>query len=308
MPCWITHDPTKFLKTSPNIVSCTGADMTNPFEYYHAMWKDGEGVSSGQHYWKFRLLTLHGGAAVGLTSLDRFKKDFQCRGLLYSEDLRNGAEKDRGLLVRKFGPKLEANDLIGILAVIDSVSMRMYIDVNGVSLGLAFNVPSSTFKSIFPMITFYLTGSATCTKHTEIPNLIFRAPVTWTDFEGSWGLINYNGMPLLFENQPRSRFDWISSRRYVWHIEELRTHLLKVNGIWKADKEYLARRYSDPRNREDLKVYCDLMAQMRTIVIDADGNLRISTEKMSTIWARMEPIPGPFVGLPFGVAPPNEQI
>lgn len=214
-----------------------------------------------------------------------------------------------GSFIRKFGPRPTEGDDIGILAIFEGDRLKVYIDVNGKSLGLAFNVPASTFKSIFPVVSFHTSGSATCIKQTEIPNTIDRVPRTFVGIEGDWKLINFeeNGiisklrivpiakirMNLLFLF--RLNYSLLVHATYGWW---LRTNLSKENGVWKTSDTHSARLLCPEMMKLEQSV-ASLIGGVTVIEIETNGNLSIKSDTISSTWTRYDTALGPFVGEPF---------
>ncbi|KAG4079509.1 hypothetical protein HA402_005206 [Bradysia odoriphaga] len=303
MASWVTDGSDEFT-INGNVVTCMGGDVNA----FNVIWQDGEGVSSGQHYWKIHFQALEGGGGVGFTSKDHFKKADACQSIMYSGDLISGGKNGNRCLVRNFGSKPVEGNVIGILAVFESVNLKVYIDVNGRSLGLAFNVPASTFKSIFPMVSFFYSGSAVCTKETNIPNITSWTPATFTGFEGEWKLTKFDDTVITIEDAPRAKFVWKHEGQYEWYVDRLRTKLTFANGMWQADAVVSPGKSRNIERRESENAIRTLMANVRTIKVDGDGTLSVRSDTTSTIWIRHDVAPVPFVGEPFGASKSNEEI
>lgn len=125
---------------------------------FNCMWQESDGVSSAKHYWKIHFRTLDGVGGVGLTSKEYFGKGYRCNGLCFNGNLSDGS----CLLVGDFGRSPVAGDTIGILVSFESARLRIFFDINGKSLGQAFSVPATRFTSVFPIVRFNHSGSATC--------------------------------------------------------------------------------------------------------------------------------------------------
>lgn len=297
MACWISDASVGFA-INGNVV--TYVDSEGVDNVFNAMWEDGDGVSSGEHYWKIYFPTLERGAGVGLTSREYFKKGYACKAINFLGNLSNCS----GLLVGNFGPSPKEGDTIGILASFEGDRLKVYIDVNGESLGLAFDVPASTFKSIFPVISFHNSGSATCTKQTEIPDLATRAPTSFTGIEGDWKLTNFekNDVKLNLTRKGTAKIRNIGADKYslsVRVINRMWTELSKVDGNWKTSGVCTTLMGSDPASMKFENTVGNLIENVKTVEVDGSGNLSFKSDAMSSIWTRYDATPGPFVGDPF---------
>lgn len=297
MACWITDGSSGFT-VNGNVV--THIDDQGVDNVFNAMWQEGDGVSSGKHYWKIHFQTLEDGAGVGLTSKDHFKEGYACKAIKYLGNLSNSG----GLLVGNFGPRPNVGDVIGILAVFEDDRLKVYIDVNEKSLGLAFNVPASTFKTIFPIVSFHKSGSATCTKQPETPNITGRASTTFTGIEGDWRLTNFqeNGVILDLPCSPTSKIAKKETDKYSWHVKVvngIRTSLSKEDGNWKTSGAFSTQMLGPPESMKVEHSVNRLIGEVKIIEIDGSGNLSVKSDKISTTWARYDSAPGPYVGEPF---------
>lgn len=292
---WITDGSGGFV-VNGNVV--TLRDNVKVDNVFNAMWQEGDGVSSGEHYWKIHFTSLENdGAGVGLTSKNHFKKGYACNAIEYSGNLSNGC----GRLVGSFGPAPKEGDVIGIFAVFESDRLKVYIDVNGASLGLAFDVPASTFKSIYPIVSFKKSGSATCTKQTVIPNII-RAPTTFTGIEGDWKLTQFTNNGIRLTPHPyKTKISKKASEKYSWIVtvvNQMWTELSNVDGNWKTSGICSTLMDSDDESMQFENTVSSLMKQIKVIEVDGSGNLIVNSDTTSSIWTRYDATPSAFVGAP----------
>lgn len=267
---------------------------------FNCMWRDGDGVSAGKHYWKIHFHTLEGGAGVGITSAHHFKKGYACKGLKYLGNLSDGSR----LLVGNFGPSPRAGDVIGILAVFDGDRLKVYVDINGRSLGLAFNVPASIFKSIFPYVSFRKSGSASCTKQSEIPNTSDRAVTTFAGIEGEWRLLRLeeNGIQLILQSSPTSKIRRSETNKYSWFIKvvnNVSTHLSMEEGNWRTSAIASTQMLGPPELMKIERTIICLMEGLKHFNIEANENLSIKSDNISSVWTRFDAAPQPYVENPF---------
>jgi len=297
MASW-THDGSSGFTINGNIVSYV--DNEGCDNVFNCIWQEGDGVSSGKHYWKIHFHTLENGAGVGLTSKDHFKQGYACKAIKYLGNLSNGG----GLLVGNFGPSPTAEDTIGILAVFEVDRLKVYIDVNGKSLGLAFDVPASTFKSIFPIVSFHKSGSATCTKEIDIPNNTDRAHTTFVGIDGDWRLTSFqeNGVTLALQSSPTCKIKKLEGNKYSWHTKvcnNLGTTLLRDDGNWKTTGTRSTKMLGPPELMKLENLVSSLIEGVRSVEVEANESLSIKSETVSSTWTRYDSSPGPYVGEPF---------
>lgn len=267
---------------------------------FNCMWQEGDGVSSGKHYWKIHFQTLEDGAGVGITSKDHFKKGYACKGLKYLGNLSDGGS----LLVANFGPAPKAGDIFGILVVFDYDRLKVYIDLNGTSLGLAFNIPASTFKSIFPFISFRRSGSATCTKQIEIPNTTNRTPGSFAGIEGDWRLtsLQENGISLNLKTSPTSKIKREEANKYSWFIKvvnNISTLLSVEEGNWKTSCTSSTKMLGSPDMMKFERTILKLLEGLNHINLEGNGHLSVKSDRISSTFTRHDVVPQPYVGNPF---------
>lgn len=261
---------------------------------FNCMWQEGDGASSGKHYWKINFRTLDGGGGVGLTSKEHFGKGYECKGFCFNGNLSDGS----GLLVADFGPPPAAGDTVGILVSFEGARLRIFFDINGKSLGLAFNVAATRFTSVFPMVRFNHCGSATCGQEVEIPSLTKRVPITYAGIEGNWKLkhIHEGSDTFVLQNlfvylshSPTTDIRKISEGKYSWFTEVLnsfRTTLSLTNGTWRTD--YVSHTFIGP-SAEVIQFegkICDLMSNVKIVEVDGNGTLHIKSGTIITSWKR----------------------
>lgn len=295
---WVTDDSPGFKVHGCYVIR----DDQEVGTVFNAMWEEGDGVSWGEHYWKIHFDRLSDvGAGVGLTSRKYFKKGNACKTIKYLGDLSNG----RKHLVKKFGPSPKDKDTIGILAVFEDDRLKMYVHLNRRRLGLAFDVPASTFKSIYPVVAFRGTGSATCDKMPIIPNIRVRDIVTFTGIEGDWKLINLqeNGIDSEITFSPTSAISKSGTDEFSWYIEVtvngIESTLSKKDDNWKTVTSRSSLLFGPAETTKIENAMGDLMQRVKVLELEANGNLSIKSAKVSTIWTRYDSSPGPFVGAPF---------
>lgn len=272
---------------------------------FNCLWDDGDGVTSGAHYWKINFDTLEDVGGVGLTSKDRFKEGYACRSLAFSGNLSDGG----GLLVSNFGVVPRAGDTVGIYAVFDDDRLKVYIDINGKSLGLAFDVPASTFDAVYPIVFFNTSGSATLQKESEPPSNIERPTVSFSGIEGDWKLkelIQQNGEPVAVSEDLQSTLTTKLRKNgddeYSWStvvVNTLITRLSSENDSWQTSPVQSSRRLGDPDDMNVESKIIGLISGLSSIEINDDGELAVKCDTVSSVWTRFDDAPKPFVGEPF---------
>lgn len=283
----------------------TLVDESGGGNVFNCLWDDGNGVASGAHYWKIHFDSLDDEGGVGLTSKDRFKEGFACRSLAYSRNLTNGG----GLLVSDFGAAPSAGDTVGIYASFVDDRLKVYIDINGTSVGLAFDVPASTFDSVYPIVFFNNSGSATCHKESEPPSNIERAAASFNGIEGDWKLkelVQENGEPVAVPEELQSNLTTKLRKdgdaEYVWNtvvVNSLRTRLWLENDTWQTSDVQSTRRLGDPDEMTVESNIIGLISGLSAINVNDDEELSIKCDTVSSVWTRFDNSAKPFVGEPF---------
>jgi len=289
-----------------NIVTHT--DESGGGNIFNSLWDDGDGgVTSGSHYWKIHFDTLEDGGGVGLTSKDLFKKGYACKSLSYSGNLSNGG----ALLVPSFGVAPCAGDTVGIFASFVDDRLKVYIDINGKTLGLAFDVPASTFTSVFPIVFFNSSGSANCHKENDPPGSIVRAATTFTGIEGDFKfteLLEGNGNPLPVASELAStlttKLRKDGENEFVWLtsvVNNIISRLWMEDGSWKTSHTQTRMMAGLPEHMEVEHKIIDLIGSLTSINIDDNGHLCAKSDNLTSIWTRYDATPGPYVGEPFSL-------
>lgn len=292
---WITDGSPGFT-INGNVVTHVDENVVD--NVFNCMWQEYNGVSSGKHYWKINFRTLDGGGGgVGLTTKESFGKGYQCKGFCFNGNLSDDGKR---LLVADFGQSPVQGDTIGILVSFEGDRLKVFLDINGKSLGLAFNVSVSEtkFTSVFPMVRFNHSGSATCIREQEIPDFTKCVPVTYTGIEGNWKLkrIQEGTNSFVLQNffvylrhSPTSEIRKIGENEYSWYTEVLnsfRTTLSIVNGIWKTDSVFHTLVGGRAEVMQFESKISDLISNVRTVEVDSDGTLHINSGTITSAWKR----------------------
>lgn len=283
----------------------THIDESGGGNIFNCLWDEGDGVASGSHYWKIHFDSLEDGGGVGLTSKERFKEGYACRSLSYSGNLSNGS----GLLVASFGAAPCAGDTVGIYASFADDRLKVYIDLNGTSLGLAFDIPASTFDSVFPIVFFNTSGSAKCQKESEPPGSIKRATACFGGIEGDWKLkelIQENDDPadvraeLKATLSTKLRKD--GENEYIWCtnvVNNIITRLWSEDDKWKTSHVQSTKMLGAPEDMDVEGKIIDLIGALTSINVNENGDLSVKSDASSSVWTRYDATSGPFVGEPF---------
>eukprot|EP00918_Siedleckia_nematoides_P055047 GHVU01120094.1.p1 GENE.GHVU01120094.1~~GHVU01120094.1.p1 ORF type:complete len:292 (-),score=39.99 GHVU01120094.1:254-1129(-) len=171
--------------------------VTNPRRgdtKYNAMWKDGDGVSEGEHYWE--MYVCHGNNAwFGLTTQEKFAKGYQCQAIQYSNNVARGG----ALLTAGFGKKqVEGGDQVGVLVTFgDELVVTFYH--NGECLGPAFQLPAPYPTNVYPVVSLKNQGDRVRVEKKDPPSERerFTAPVM-DGLEGEWQASTIDGEPVDF--------------------------------------------------------------------------------------------------------------
>lgn len=282
----------------------THIDESGGGNVFNCLWNEGDGVTSGSHYWKIHFDTLEDGGAAGVTSTGLFKEGYACKSLSYSGNLSTGG----ALLVSNFGAPPCAGDTVGIFASFEDDRLKVYIDLNGKSLGLAFDVPASTFDSIYPIVSFNTSGSAKCHKENEPPSSLARLSTAFTGIEGDWKfkeLIQEDESPLAIssELQPKltTKLRKDAENEYVWTtsvVNNIISRLWLEDDKWKTS-QVSTRMLGSPEDMEVERKIIDLIGALSSISVDDNGDLSVKSDTLSSVWTRYDGSPGPYVGTPF---------
>lgn len=282
----------------------TLVDESGGGNVFNCLWEDGDGETSGAHYWKIHFDSLGDVGGVGVTSKDHFKEGFACRSLAYSGNLSNGGS----LLVSNFGDVPSAGDTVGVYAVFDDDRLKVYFDLNGKSLGLAFDVPASTFDAVYPIVFFNSSGSATCQKESEPPSKIARATASFNGIEGDWKLkelVQQNGDAVSVSEDLQSGLTTKLRKEgdeYAWStmvVNSLNTRLSSENDTWQTSPVQSTRRLGDPDDMNVESKIIGLISGLSSIELNDDGELAVKCDAVSSVWTRYDGAPQPFVGEPF---------
>lgn len=283
----------------------THIDESGGGNIFNCLWDEGDGVASGSSYWKIHFDSLEDGGGVGLTSKERFKEGFACRSLSYSGNLSNGG----GLLVASFGAAPCAGDTVGIHASFADDRLKVYIDLNGTSLGLAFDVPASTFDSVFPIVFFNTSGSAKCQKESEPPGSITRATAPFNGIEGDWKLkelFQDNDDPAEVRAELKAALSTKlrkdGENEYIWCtnvVNNINTRLWSEDDKWKTSHVQSTKMLGAPEDMDVEGKIIDLIGDLSSINLNENGDLSVKSDASSSVWTRYDATSGPFVGEPF---------
>jgi len=283
----------------------THVDESGGGNIFNCLWDEGDGVTSGSHYWKIHFDSLEDGGGVGLTSKDRFKEGFACRSLSFSGNLSNGG----ALLVSSFGAEPIAGDTVGIFALFADDRLKVFIDLNGTSLGLAFDVPASTFDSVYPIVTFNRSGSANCQKLSDPPSSTTRTIAPFSGIEGNWKLkelLQENEQPVTVSEDLQAslstKLKKDGENEYVWCtnvVNNIITRLWSEDDQWKTAHVQSTKMLGDPEHMDVESKIIDLITALSSINVNDNGDLSVKSDALSSVWKRYDATPDPFVGEPF---------
>jgi len=93
---------------------------------------------------------------------------------------RDGRFMKRGRLVNEFGPQLKAGDTFGILCIATQDNLKVVFELNGESLGVAFDVPRETLGlEILPFVRFLDSTVVSIANYTNSRYLIsYKSVIT----------------------------------------------------------------------------------------------------------------------------------
>jgi len=308
-PHWKTDGSEELKVLSPNEIQSSQESSTG--NVYNALWKESEeGVSSGTHYWKvtFSQVPEHSSPWIGLTDLQKFKKGWSFRGLMFGGpgNLSDGG----GLLQGEFGPGLKEGDTVGMLVKFEEGKLKVYFDIDGKPLGLAFDLAASVIGASggFPAVHFSGPGQATIEKCAEIPSNLSRPEPVFNGIEGDWKLSSYKGATPPSHRSPTLRITKLEGTATSYSV-----FLHVINNIsFKLDHDASSGSWSSGDNgristlmggsREDM----DFEASMNSLTtnpnkveVDPAGALNILKGDLSSVWTRYSTAKSPVTTDPF---------
>eukprot|EP01121_Diplochlamys_sp_Union-15-3_P022805 TRINITY_DN981_c0_g1_i2.p1 TRINITY_DN981_c0_g1~~TRINITY_DN981_c0_g1_i2.p1 ORF type:complete len:289 (+),score=49.49 TRINITY_DN981_c0_g1_i2:95-961(+) len=147
---------------------------------YNTLYKPSSGgFSSGRHYFE---VEIHSGdVKVGVTTETHFAPGWANKGLYYHGNLSDGS----GLIISSFGPKIKPSDKVGVALELTDSSLKIYVIINGKSLGLTFFVSAPYPKPLFPAVSFSSPGEVTLSMPSNWPSITYEPDVD-VGIEGSW--------------------------------------------------------------------------------------------------------------------------
>lgn len=284
-----------------------------PMEPQNAFWQTREGMSSGDHYWKFTFDVVQGVDEIGVTSEALFGPGWNIKGLFYNSNLSNGGSA----LVTGFGPSIATGDIIGMLVSIQSDRVQMYLDINGISLGLAFDVPFATLEGpLFPAVRFADNGAVTIEEVIPPPQPQPRTQASFAtyDIQGAWAIDPASvkcATPVdtapPFGDKPLASIGIIkregaNPEANVYPVGMRVVNLISFfwsnpvgTDIWNTSVQRTTLMVGSPL--EDCLVALTL--DPTYVFVAEDGRLNIEKGSLFAAWNRYNPAPTPFYGDPF---------
>jgi len=226
--------------------------------------------------------------------LEKFKKGWGCKGLLYGGNLSNGG----ALLVSNFGPWPKAGDVVGVYLQIDEQTIKVSFDINGRALGCGFGVPRTTLGNVYPIMHFSEDGGkAIITKSDEIPPTT-RVEETFQGIFGHWEYVSgsfatHGSTPTL---DIRQDGDSINGSLRV--VNTIRIAIKpKSEGGWTGQPGMTTLMGGEP---EMMQLENDMTALFSgTITLDEANNLTVTSGNNSSVWNRYVPAKGTVTKNPF---------
>ncbi|OXA61698.1 Heterogeneous nuclear ribonucleoprotein U [Folsomia candida] len=286
---WVSDGSDEIVVEGSRVVCNVGPSSGS--NVYNALWKEGgaedKGILQGKAYWKIALQDLkEGNLFAGVSDLAKFKKGWSCKGLLYGGNLSNGG----CLLVGNFGPWLKNNDVLGVFVDADESKIRVYFDVNGTSMGLAFDVPRQTLGNIYPMLHF--SGS-------DFPSITRQED----KFEGLLGHWRYSSGSFEVTGGDEPTFEIRGSPTvYKGSLRVVNTIGVSItrNGPGEPFKGQPGASTMMGGPPELMRLESEMTKHVTgTFVLGESGQLVISDEDKTSNWTRFSPTKSPVTENPF---------
>jgi len=155
---------------------------------YSALLDDG--VSQGEAYWEFSILK---GSSVwcGVTARQYLQQGYKTRGMMYGGNVSDGS----GLLIQKFGPSVNAGDVIGVLVECSPQGVTVSFFHNNKALGAAFQIPAPYPHPLCPLVGFGSEGGKVKVDRASAPQNRSRVGETTQQAPpcGEWKLVAFDG-------------------------------------------------------------------------------------------------------------------
>ncbi|XP_037029144.1 uncharacterized protein LOC119069223 [Bradysia coprophila] len=257
-------------------------------------------VTSTTLYWTFAIRetatsSATSSVAIGLSDLNKLAPGWGVKGLFY-----NGPNLSDGsvLLMDNFGPKIKNGDKCSILVKLIESRMKVYIILNGKSLGLAFDVPEDTLDGIYPVVKFNGEGIAVEIEESRISDAPTELePVKPLIMEGNWTLHSLRQAAVLTKPNVTMKiseiYDRVHERAYRIRIHAVNKFMGK---LMEKSKSNWAGEIMDKTAKQgtasEMELETDIskhISAIRNVVLDTVKNeLRLESAGSTSVWKQIE--------------------
>lgn len=288
---WV-DDGSEAFTFEDDVAECTAPPATSLMKY-NCAWKDGDGVSEGEHYWELDVIEGEG-IWFGITNTASFLKGFRSRALTYCQNISDGS----GLLVQSFGPKVtKTGDKIGMLVEFLEEKLIVRFYYNDRCLGAAFDIDGPTPTDLFPVVAMRKAGHKVKITKMDAPEMRERETAeSNVGINGTWKIDDVAQfdnrefpMECLLTVTPQSE-DTIVVNASI--VNMLRTWVTKTEEGFKAGPINNTCRMGPPEKMEMENQMTEILGRLEDISVDGEDLVIKSAEGGN---ARFQPyvVPGP---------------
>ncbi|RWS06103.1 hypothetical protein B4U79_16192 [Dinothrombium tinctorium] len=148
-----------------------------PTNCYYTLPSDG--IQDGIHYYEF--IFVEGNSFVGFTTKDHFADGFHIRGLFYGGTLSDGLAS-----LGAFSRRTHQGDTVGLRIDLTKEKIKIYVHLNGRSLGLAFDVNRGNISALYPTVHTYDDALIRIRKLETFPTETEYQPKVFSGIEGDF--------------------------------------------------------------------------------------------------------------------------
>lgn len=263
---------------------------------FNFMWKEGEGVSQGEHYWEVTLENADH-AWVGVTTADRLKRGYAGRALNFGGP--GNLSEGVSLLAGGWGPEPKAGDTVGVLAECGQ-SLKVSFFLNSTPLGTAFDVPSPYPSPLFPSVSLNAANQTVNIRKQPPPTERAVPAPTPAGIEGDWQMENpyepglVPALHVAREGEGESYRLSVRCANTLWTIATR-----SPSGQWSVGMCASTMMFSPQWSSTEQHV-SGLLSTLTSVELQADGRLRLASPEDSRVFRRhVIPRPAPITSVRF---------
>ncbi|RWS11936.1 hypothetical protein B4U79_17494 [Dinothrombium tinctorium] len=148
--------------------------VINPTNCYYST-----AIHDGTHYFEFTF--EKGDGFVGFTTKDHFAHGYRIRGLFYGGTLSDGSRR-----LGAFSRRVHEGDTVGLRIDLTSENVKVFVYLNGRSLGLAFDVNRGNITDLYPAIHTDEDAVVEIRKSDNYPTVTEYQPQVFSGIEGDF--------------------------------------------------------------------------------------------------------------------------